>query len=147
EPFRQTVRIMAGERATLNATLRPGPAQVGRIRVLANVPGAIVSLDGEVLGEAPVSKDDVSPGEHILEANAEGYNPVQQPVTIESGQQRVVSLRLERNAAGAGDIIVRANVGSAVITVDGEVMRYRLMMGAVGQPHQLHLEAELRRVG
>lgn len=120
EPFRQTVRIMAGERATLNATLRPGPAQVGRIRVLANVPGAIVSLDGEVLGEAPVSKDDVAPGEHILEANAEGFTPVQQPVTIESGQQRVVSLRLERNAEGAGDIIVRANVGGAVITVDGQ---------------------------
>lgn len=31
------------------------------------------------------------------------------------------------------------------LVVDGDVLRYRLEMGALGQAHQLHLEAELRR--
>jgi hypothetical protein len=120
EPRSEIVVIQAGQRATLNVNLRAGPASAGSLRVIANVPGAVISLDGEVLGEAPVSKNDVSPGEHILEATATGYQALQQPVTIESGRQQVVSLRLERDAREAGDIIVRTGVGSAVITVDGE---------------------------
>lgn len=31
------------------------------------------------------------------------------------------------------------------ITVEGDRLRYRLLMGAVGQSHQLHLDAELAR--
>ncbi len=116
----QDVRVIAGERAQVNVTLRAAPARTGSLRVLANVPGSVISLDGTTLGEAPVSADSVAPGEHILEATAPGYQAAQQPVTIESGQQRVVSIRLERDPREAGDIVVRADVGSAVITVDGE---------------------------
>lgn len=120
QPFTQTVTIVAGQRLTLSPTLRPAPPQGGSLRVLANAQGAIISVDGEVVGEAPASASDLTPGEHIVEARAEGYQPIQQPVTIEAGRQRVISLTLTQVQAALGRIVVNANVDGATVFVDGE---------------------------
>ena len=120
EVFRQTVRVMAGERLNVNPTMRPAPAATGSLRVMANVPGAQISLDGEPIGNAPVTRGDVPPGEHIVEATAEGYQTAQQSVTVESGQQRIVSLSLTADQRPPGRILVDTNAPNAVITVDGE---------------------------
>ncbi len=120
--FEERVRIIAGERVTLNPTLRPAPAAVGSIRVLVrpSSAAAVVSLDGEVLGEAPAGKEGITPGEHIVEVTADGYEDAQQPVTIESGAQRVVSVQLQAIAAAPGRIVVNANVAGATVMIDGE---------------------------
>ena len=118
-PWRETVRVVAGERINLNPEIRGG-ASSGSLRVIANVPGARIRLDGMVIGEAPAIADSVPAGEHILEAEAAGYSRLQQPITVEGGQQRVVSLRLEPDSNAAGRIIVRSAVANAVVTVDGE---------------------------
>lgn len=120
QPFQQTVRIIAGERLTLSPTLRPAPAAAGSLRVLVSVAGAIVSLDGEIIGEAPASAPDVTPGEHIVEARAPGYVPAQQPVSIEPGRQRIISITLEAEQAPPGRIVVNANVDGASVVIDGE---------------------------
>ncbi len=120
EVHRQTIRVVAGERLNLNPTLRPAPAQTGSLRVIANVPNATIRLDGETIGQTPATAPSVTPGEHILEASAEGYQTLQQPVTIESGQQRVVSLQLQEDTRSAGRILVDASVGDATVTIDGE---------------------------
>lgn len=118
-PFSQQVMITAGGRATLNPTIRPAAPTGGSIRVLANVPGARISIDGDVVGPAPASRENLTPGEHILEAQADGYQPLQQVVTIEAGSQRAVSLTLVAQAAAPGRIVVNATVEGAVVTVDG----------------------------
>ncbi|MCS6798533.1 MAG: PEGA domain-containing protein [Myxococcota bacterium] len=119
-PFSQIVRIEAGRRATLNPTLRPSRPAGGTLRVLVNVPGAIVSLDGEPIGESPAVRENVPPGEHIVEASADGYQTAQQTVTIEPGAQRVVSLRLEPEQRPPGRILVNVQgPASATVTVDG----------------------------
>ncbi len=120
QPFTQTIQIVAGERLNVNPTLRPAPAQGGSLRVLCNAPGAVIRFDGEVLGEAPASRENIPPGEHIVEASAEGFEPSQQPVTIEAGQQRVVSVTLTAVQAAPGRIVVNANVDGAMVSVDGE---------------------------
>lgn len=120
EPHRESVRIIAGQRATVNATLRPAPAQAGTLRVLANAPGAVISVDGEVIGPAPATATGLAPGEHIVEARAEGYQPLQQPVTVEPGRQRVISLELRQSERSPGRIIVNANIGGAVVLINNE---------------------------
>ena len=85
QPFRQTVRIIAGERLTLNPTLRPAPAASGSLRVLVSVPGAIVSLDGEVVGEAPGDGERGQAGRAHRRGARAGHAPAQQPVDDRAG--------------------------------------------------------------
>jgi hypothetical protein len=118
EVQRQTVFVRAGQRT--NFSVQGQVRQQGSLRVITNVPGAVVTLDGEPIGTSPATASDVSVGQHIVEAQAEGYATVQETVTIEAGQQRVVSLRLTADARAAGRILVRSNVGAAIITIDGE---------------------------
>lgn len=117
--WRETVRVVRGERVNLNPSLRASSGD-GGLRVISNVPGAIISLDGDVAGPAPATIPNVSAGEHILEGAAPGYHPVQQPIEVGPGQQRVVSLRLEPNEGAAGRIMIDANVGNSTITIDGQ---------------------------
>jgi hypothetical protein len=119
-PRTETVFVQTGQRATVSVTLRPAAAPGGTIRVLANVPGARISIDGEVVGPSPATRDNLSPGEHVVEATADGYEPAQQIVTLESGQTRVVSLSLQQVQLPPGRIVVNANVAGATVTIDGE---------------------------
>lgn len=118
-PWQETVQVLQGQRVNLNPNLRAS-ASTGSVRVISNIPGATIALDGVAVGQAPVSIPDVPTGEHILEATAAGHHPIQQPIEIAPGQQRVVSLRLEANENAAGRILIDSNVGAATISIDGQ---------------------------
>jgi hypothetical protein len=119
-PKTETVMIQTGQRAVLNLTLRPAAPTGGTLRILANAPGARISVDGELLGESPATKTNIAPGEHIVEAVAEGYERLMQTVTTEAGAQRVVSLEMRPQSLPPGRIVVNANVAAAHVTIDGE---------------------------
>lgn len=119
DPFRQTVTVVAGQRAVVNATLRRR-VETGSVRVICNVPEAVIRFDGEVLGTSPANRDEAPVGEHIVEASADGYEPVQQRVTVEAGRSIVVALEMSRTAAALGRIVVNASVAGATVTIDGE---------------------------
>lgn len=61
--------------------------------------------------------------------------------TVEGGVIHLRSTSVGRSATAKEVVTLERN-----FDVDGAVMRYRLLMGAVGESHQLHLEALLRRV-
>ncbi|MEM7789744.1 MAG: PEGA domain-containing protein, partial [Bacteroidota bacterium] len=119
-PFRQLVRVIAGERLTIAPRLRPATAGGGTLRVIVNPSGAVVSVDGEVIGQAPAGTEGLAPGEHIVIAEAEGYQRAEQTVTIEDGRQRVISLTLEPVGQEPGRIVINANVDRASVFIDGE---------------------------
>jgi hypothetical protein len=114
--FTQSVTVLSGQRAVVTMTAASG----GILRVVVSAPGAVVRIDGDVVGPSPAVREGLTPGEHIVEASAEGYQPARQTVTVESGQQRVVSLDLQRVQGEAGRIVVRANVQGASVIIDGQ---------------------------
>ncbi|MDH3199732.1 MAG: PEGA domain-containing protein [Myxococcales bacterium] len=119
KPFAETVTITANQRVTLDASIRIAP-DLGSLRVITNVPGAIISLDGADIGVSPAAKGGLLPGEHVVIARAPGYEPVEQTVTVVAGRERVASIRLTTASADVARILIRANVPDASITIDGE---------------------------
>lgn len=116
QPFSQQVTVLAGQRATVAMPVAGG----GTLRVLASAPGAIISIDGEVIGPSPAVRESLAAGEHIVEANADGYEHATQTVTVENGQQRVVQLQMQRQQGEPGRIVVQSNVDGATVTIDNE---------------------------
>ncbi len=116
----QSIVIEVDRRATISATLRPAPPPGGSLVVVANVPNATVSLDGELRGQTPLTLTDVPAGEHILEITAPGHQPADRTVTVTAGARRAVQVELEAEARPPGELIVRADVEGAVVFVDGE---------------------------
>ncbi len=119
QPFSQVVSIKPDQRTTIEASIRLAP-DLGSLRVIANVPGSIIRLDGVEIGVAPAAKGGLLPGEHIVTAQASGYESVTQTVTVIAGRERVVSLRLTTPSAEIPRILVRASVPDATVTIDGE---------------------------
>ena len=118
-PFAETVTITANQRVTLNASIRIAP-DLGSLRVITNVPGAIISLDGADIGVSPAAKGGLTTGEHVVVARAPGYEPVTQTVTVVAGRERVVSVRFTTASTDVARILIRANVPDASVTIDGE---------------------------
>jgi len=68
---------------------------LGSVRVAVDTPGAVVSLDGKVLGPAPLRADLwVSPGAHVFEARVAERTPATQRIAIGPGEAQLVSLML-----------------------------------------------------
>lgn len=120
QPQSQTVEIRAGERARVEVQLRPDVPPGGTLVVVTQPRGASVVLDGEALGAGPVTREGVSPGEHIIEVTMTGFQPITQPVTIEAGARRAVNIVLEEVVLAPGSIIVRSAAPGAVVIIDGE---------------------------
>jgi hypothetical protein len=124
-PWKQTVQVDADKTvkvsAQLAATMKP---QGGTVRVLSNVSGARVFLDGIDMGAAPMDLKDVEPGEHIVEVKAEGHQAREERVTVNAGTANVLKLDLqalpEAQRKEGGLIKVVSPVPEAAIFIDGE---------------------------
>ncbi len=92
------------------------------VRIVVRTEGAIVRLDGRVLGPAPLDADvRVEPGEHALSVEKVGMRPGvaalrlgagERPrVQLEPSQQAVIQ-RVVRVATGEGQLVLGITVGS-----------------------------------
>lgn len=130
-PWKQTIVVKAGETVKVHAELKAtitGP--VGTVRVLSNVPGAKVYLDGSEVGAAPADVR-AKPGEHVIEVKAPGHAPREERVTVSAGSATVLKLDLRRGTGADAVLKIVSPIPEAVVYVDGK------QIGKVPQTQEL----------
>jgi hypothetical protein len=71
-------------------------ARRGSVRVTTKPAGAMVMLDGKLVGKSPMTVRNVAPGRHSMEFRRQGHRPVTLPVQVEAGTSARVSATLPR---------------------------------------------------
>jgi hypothetical protein len=101
-------------------------AALGSISVSSSVDGASVYLDDELVGEAPVTRDDVPAGRHRVRVESAGHEPFETDVRVRAGKRAEVeatlgflapSLRIESDVPGATVFLDRNYVGTAPVDI------------------------------
>ena len=120
------VRVRAGETSLLSATHVPLAARRGRVRVLSNIPGALIEVDGREAGFAPTV---ISEEEGMLRVTVHhpGYRPWQGQVQVEAKQPVALEVTLEpqRQEVGRGPWPWVLLSTSAVAAVAGAALSIR----------------------
>jgi hypothetical protein len=65
------------------------PAELGTLRIEANVRGAYVFIDRQFVGLSPGTAEGLQPGTHQLTVSAEGYSMVALTIDVEPGPREV----------------------------------------------------------
>ncbi len=93
EEHQEQLELRADELADLSVEL---VAEGATLDVRTAPPGATVVVDGVELGPSPVSRHEVRPGLHTVEARLDGYHAARGEVTLEPGDNRRLEIRLEK---------------------------------------------------
>lgn len=97
-PIERDVEIGVGSEALVEATLER--VTYGRVRVIGNVRGARVSIDGELVGTVPF-EGQVDAGTHEVKVEADGMKEFVRTIDVRRGQLTPLRVRL-RPAVGRG---------------------------------------------
>ncbi len=122
-PWKQTVLVEANKRTKVTGKLAATLNQPkgGNIRVLSNVPGAEVWLDGTLKGQTPFDLQDVPPGDHLIEVKAKGYVTKEQRIKTNVGSADIIKMELvpSTSVATTGKIKVVSREPEAEVFIDG----------------------------
>jgi len=85
-------------KASVPPVLKPPPpiAKVGGLIITANVPEARISVDGrsDPGWTTPHTFSDLTAGSHVVVISKDGYDNIEQPVTVQEGQTNPLNLEL-----------------------------------------------------
>jgi archaellum component FlaG (FlaF/FlaG flagellin family) len=120
-PWKQVVVVKSGSIKKVTASIGASVPKHGTLRVVCNVPGATVYVDGEKKGKAPLTVPQLLPGDHIVRVEAEGYMAKQVPFKVVVDQQSLVTVDLEKKKeeAPTGTIRIQSDQPDAEIILDG----------------------------
>jgi tetratricopeptide (TPR) repeat protein len=78
----------------------PSPPTTGTAVLITSPGDATVSLNGQVLGTAPIEKE-LKPGEYTVRAALQGFQPTETKITVVPGYQQEFTLTLKPSASNA----------------------------------------------
>lgn len=107
KPWRQTVRVVAGQQTRVTATTQAAGGGTGSLMVLTSTSDAEVIVDNSVHGRANQEIANLKPGQHYIEVRAKGYGTANRTVEVEPGKQRVERIELPQSAEGRGIGVLR----------------------------------------
>ncbi|HJS75623.1 MAG TPA: PEGA domain-containing protein [Vicinamibacteria bacterium] len=120
----------------------------GSISITATVDGASVYLDGELIGEAPVTRENVPAGRHRIRVEGAGHEPFETEVRIRAGARESVevslarlapSLRVDSDVPGATVFLDRNYIGTTPVDIkDVSPGEHQLTVSADG--YDMHAE-------
>ncbi len=102
----------------------PAPPPGGALAIQSDPSGAMVTVDGRIVGETPLVLRDLSAGAYMLQIARPGYAPHAERVTVPaSGRERTVNVALEAGVTSPGQALGAIDVDSlprgARVLVDG----------------------------
>lgn len=88
---------------------------VGRLAVNTEPPGARLAVDGNPIGLTPMFPHELLAGQHTVTIEADGYQTIEERMTIGGGQQADLNIQLTANARSV--LVTTVPVG-ATLTID-----------------------------
>lgn len=114
----RTIPVNAGEETFVEFALTPLP---GSILVQISEDGSTVLVDGESRGQAgpkaPLRIAGLTPGQHTLVIEKEGYKRATRTIIVSPGGETLENIEL---TSMLGSILVRASEDGSTVIVDGE---------------------------
>jgi hypothetical protein len=124
-PWKQTVTVEGGKTVKVIAGLSAtAGGATGSVRVISNIDGARVYVDGTDTGKAPLDVRDLKAGEHIIEVRAPGYKTRDERLVVSAGSAHVLKLDLHADGAGGPNGLVKvvSPVPEATVYIDGALI-------------------------
>ncbi len=114
-PYRDSLTVTSEDAQVVQVIMQPLP---GRLEITSNPPGARVLVDGESVGETPLTDIPIEAGTRSLELRADRYRPLSTSLEVE-GREIRQQLALALEPAWA-EISVATEPAGATVLVDGE---------------------------
>lgn len=115
-PEVRTLRLSAGQKQEVTASLAPLPA---RLKVVSIPPKARVYVNNEFKGETPLSFTNLAAGSYRVRAELAGYEPLPRTIELAAGRESTEEFRLARDVATL-ELVTRP--AGVKVTIDGRDM-------------------------
>jgi hypothetical protein len=104
----------------------PAAPTTGELRIDSDVPGAMIFLDRNFIGNAPATAKGVTPGAHRLNVTADGYESYSEPIEVAVGPADVLVKFKEIRLKESVDVVHKHAMGSCEgkLLADPQGVRY-----------------------